>query len=74
MIWKQPRAQDHRVRKLEIAERHRRRAQNTNHRPIVDVLELKLETLSVTDFTGDREIYGQLIAHQRFLFEGKVRS
>lgn len=63
--------ENHRERKLRICDRIRARAVDTR-RPIANALELKLESLNVTDFAGDNEIYGQLIAYQRFQFEGKV--
>ena len=63
----------HRARKLEMASRHRNRAQQARRR-IVDVLEIRLKEAKVSDFAGDHEIYGQLIAHGRFLFGKRVGS
>jgi len=51
-----------RVRKLEVANRHRSR---DIRRPIADVLELRLE--EHRKYVGDSEIHRSLISYQRFL-------
>lgn len=63
-----------RARKLEMADRHRRRAQVPSRRPIADILEIKLSELDPTDFAGDSEIYGSLIAFQRFQWTKGIGS